>query len=178
MKEQTLTCPYCGGTVPAETTICPDCQEDLSALIRLEYGAAIYYNEGLALAREGKLDEAVDKLRVALELQGDFRPAHLLLAKVEAQQKRWAQAKAHAAKAVELAPEDIAAQELLAEIERAETMAVLGEQERRRAAEQARQEAAGRYWANYKRDLLRAFGAGAGLMGLLAWILARALKER
>lgn len=177
MKEQTLTCPYCGGTVPADTTICPDCQEDLSALIRLEYGAAIYYNQGLALAREDKLEEAADKLRLALELDADFRPGHLLLAKVEAQRKAWARAKAHAAKAVELAPDDVAAQELLAEIERAETMAVLGEQERRRAAEQARQTATERYWANYQRDLLRAFGAGVGLTGLLALIVSRLFKK-
>jgi len=99
--------------VPETTAICPDCHEDLSALLRLEYSHAIYYNEALALARDGYLDDARARLIMALERTESFAPAHALLAKVYAHQRQWARAEASAARALELDPENPSIQRLV-----------------------------------------------------------------
>jgi tetratricopeptide (TPR) repeat protein len=112
MPDIPFSCPYCGGTVPETTAICPDCHEDLSALLRLEYSHVIYYNEALALARDGYLDDARARLIVALERKESFAPAHALLAKVYAHQRQWARAEASAARALELDPENPAVRRL------------------------------------------------------------------
>ena len=113
MPNTPFLCPYCGGTVPETTAICPDCHEDLSALLRLEYSHAIYYNEALALARDGYLDDARARLIMALERTESFAPAHALLAKVYAHQRQWARAEASAARALELDPENPSIQRLV-----------------------------------------------------------------
>jgi tetratricopeptide (TPR) repeat protein len=106
MNDRALICPYCGGDVPGDTTICPDCHEDLAALIRLEYAHAIHYNEALAAAREGLLAEAEADLLTAVTLNPAFRPAHTLLASIYARQEDWDRAQTAIARALEIAPED------------------------------------------------------------------------
>jgi tetratricopeptide (TPR) repeat protein len=101
-----MICPYCGGLVPGDTTICPDCQEDLAGLARRELAAAIHYNEALSAARENRLAEALYRLQAAIALDGGFVPAHRLLAKVYARRGMWAEARACAARALSLAPDD------------------------------------------------------------------------
>lgn len=119
MNEQTMICPYCGGLVPGDTTICPDCQEDLAGLARLELAPAIHYNEALAAARENRLAEALYRLQAAIALDAGFVPAHRLLAKIYARRGMWAEARACAARAVSLAPDDPATMATRDTVERA-----------------------------------------------------------
>ncbi len=117
MTETPIRCPYCGGWLPEEATICADCHEDLAALVRLARQHAIYYNEALSLAREGDLEAARLKLLMALERNGRFLPAQRLLTKVAAAQGDWALARRSAARALDLAPEDDLVRRLAAEVE-------------------------------------------------------------
>jgi len=169
-----IRCPYCGGEVPLETTVCPSCQEDLSALIKVQYAHAIHYNEALALARVGKLEQATTRAELALSSKANFYPAHVLLAKLHARQERWPEALASIRRAVELAPHDAKVGALAQEIERDAQ-----EDERRRLAEtqrksRARRANAEKHLARYERDVQRAFGLGAlamaGLALLLRWL--------
>jgi len=172
-----MICPYCGGSVPGDTTVCPDCQEDLAGLARLEYGHAIYYNEALALAREGRLEEACAKLVLALEFRDSFVPAHVLLAKVYARQGRWAEAQASAARALELSPKGSNVGELVGALERASREAEGGQLDSEQAVSRARRGEAERYFATHQRDIAGAFGVGMGVaafLGLLvSWIGGR-----
>lgn len=168
MNHKMIDCPYCGGSVPEDTTICPDCQEDLSALARLEYGHAIYYNQALALAREGNLHEARDRLLLSLEARESFAPAHTLLAKVYARREEWPEAKASVARAMELSPDNEGVRELAREIDRA----ALGAEEGAAREARARTE---RVLAAHQREVVRAFGVGVGLMAFVGFILSRLL---
>jgi len=114
-----LPCPYCGGQVPADTTVCPDCHEDLAALVRLECEHAILYNEGLAAAQAGDLDTGRVKVLCALERRADFVPAVLLLAKIAAAQGDWPLARRTGARALDLAGEDVRVRRLVAAVEAA-----------------------------------------------------------
>jgi tetratricopeptide (TPR) repeat protein len=166
-----LSCPYCGGTVPPSTTLCPTCNEDLAALARLEYGHLVLYNEALALAREGQIEAAQAKLHAVLAAREDFVPAHLLLAKVHAQLGRWAAAAESAARALALAPSDERAQALAQAIETAaqESRATRLAEERQTA--QTRRRSAEGYLAAYQRDTAAAFGLGALLAGVVVMLL-------
>lgn len=166
MNHRAMKCPYCGGSVPEDTTICPDCQEDLSALAHLEYAHAIHYNQALALAREGELDMARHKLLLALEAQESFAPAHILLAKVHARQGAWADAQARVARAVELSPDNETVRDLARRIARSA----------RKVQEAAAREAgpeAEQVLAAHQREVVKAFGAGLGLMAFVGLILSR-----
>jgi tetratricopeptide (TPR) repeat protein len=169
MNELTLTCPYCGGIVPANTTtICPDCHEDLSPLIHLESGHLIRYNEGLALAREGRLEEAKACLAAALAHKESFAPAHILLAKIHAKEQRWPEAQASIKRALELAPEDERARLLAEEIQKAAQEAEI----RRQEIARVRRANAERLLAASQRDALKAFGLGVGLTAFAALLIS------
>ncbi|MBC7237710.1 MAG: tetratricopeptide repeat protein [Chloroflexi bacterium] len=171
-----IQCPYCGGDVPDQVTICPACHEDLAGLARLEYAPAIYYNEGLALAREGRLEEARDKLIVSTTLDDSFLPAQVLLAKVYARQENWPRAHEAILRALQLAPDDETVRELAAQIDQ-----LAGEDQARRlrqerAAAEARQPQTADVLRHAPsvpsslRELLGAFGLGmiaAALLGLV-----------
>jgi len=162
-KDQVMTCPYCGGTVPLDAPECPNCHEDLSALARLEYGHTIYYNEGLALAQEGKLDQARDRLLVAVAQKESFAPAHALLAKVYANQGEWPKARASAKRAAELLPQSEEARELVQQIDRAAARA-------QQASAQASRARADSLLSVYLRDVAKAFGLGVGVTAVAAII--------
>lgn len=110
--ETRITCPYCAGMVGPESTICPDCQEDLAALFRLEFGHAILYNQALALARNGAWLEARNKLLAALEMAPAYAPAHRLLTKVYVQAGDWEEAHRALVRGLEAAPGDAAMLEM------------------------------------------------------------------
>lgn len=158
MQDTPFSCPYCGGTVPESTAICPDCHEDLSALLRLEYSHAIYYNEALALAREGYLDDARARLTMALEREETFAPAHGLLAKVYAHQRQWARAEASAARARELDPENSAYRRLTDAIGERVTPTAATSTARARVTP--------------RREVSQAFKAGVGLATVAAVVLS------
>lgn len=168
MNELTLTCPYCGGLVPENTTICPDCHEDLSALIHLESVHLIRYNEGLALAREGRLEEAKVSLAASLAHKESFVPAHVLLAKIYAKEQRWAEAQASIKRALELAPDDKNVCALAEEIRRAAQEA----ERHRQELAKARRASAEQLLAASQRNVLKAFGLGVGLTTLVALLIS------
>ncbi|NLG49292.1 MAG: tetratricopeptide repeat protein [Chloroflexi bacterium] len=167
-----ITCPYCRTAVPADTAVCPDCQEDLSAILRLRYGHAIYYNQALALAREGKLDEAIAKALLAVECKQDFAPGHVLLAKAYAQRGEWSKAEASATRAIELEPENESLGGLVEEIRQAmHSRAVARHREEEQAA-LSRRRSAEQAMTAYERDLKRAFGLGVGVTAFFALVLS------
>ncbi len=99
-----IKCPYCSSLLPAGETICPACQEDLSALVKLAYEHVILYNEGLVFARQGRLTAARDSLLQAMALMPSFAPAHIVLAKVYVHLGDWPSALEMAERAYALAP--------------------------------------------------------------------------
>lgn len=167
MSETTVVCPYCGGTIPADATICPDCQEDLSALVQLRYTPAIRYNTALAAARDGDLNNARAELLLALECDADFAPAHVLLAKVLALQGDWVQAEAHIERALTLLPDDERANRVAEEIAAGARKA-----ERTRAARPVQERVAAA-----TADPLRTFGLGVALT-VVATLVVRWLFGR
>ena len=163
-----MKCPYCEGVVEPGMTVCPDCHEDLSALVHLEQEHVIYYNQALALARDGHLGEARDKLLIAVAMSDSFVLAHRLLAKIYARQKDWPGARLHALRAAELAPQDRPTRELLDQI------ASLGEETRtvQKQSAAVRRRSAEGILASYQRDVLGAFAVGAGLAAFGAFLLS------
>lgn len=164
----TVECPRCGSTVPADETICPVCQEDLSALVRLQWEHLRLYNEALALAREGHLEEAQAHLLAALSLNETFAPAYALLAKVQARLGLWESAKANAQRAAEIAPDDADLAALPALIEEAEQEAIAEQARRAQESQQALISALSRDATRHRAELAVAFGAGLGLAALVS----------
>jgi tetratricopeptide (TPR) repeat protein len=172
MSDDTIVCPSCGGAVPKDVTVCPSCQEDLSSLLRLEYQHAIYYNEALALARSGEFDQAQAKVSAALQIDESFAPAYVLMAKLLVRQERWAQARAHVARAVELTPDDEKARRLANEIETLAEEAGRRQRELESRNAKTRRAAAARQLATYQRDVAKAFGVGVILTTVVALIVS------
>lgn len=158
MSDTPFSCPYCSGAVPETTAICPDCHEDLSALLRLEYAHAIYYNEALALARDGYLDDARARLTMALERNESFAPAHALLAKIYVHQRQWARAETSAARALELDSDSPAIRRLAEAIAERVTPTAGASRARARVAP--------------RREVSQAFKAGVGLATAAAVVLS------
>ncbi len=171
-----VQCPYCGGHVPADVTVCPACYEDLSGLARLEFQPAIHYNQALALAREGHLEDARDKLIVSTTLDESFLPAHVLLAKIYARMENWPRANEAVVRALQLAPED---QDVRALATRIDQLATEDQARRLReeakAAEASQRDASGRGVGvspalPATRDLARAFALGVAATAALSTI--------
>jgi tetratricopeptide (TPR) repeat protein len=89
----TASCPGCQTEVPLDKKmVCQVCGLDISSLGRLQELPLAYYNEGLKLAREGKLDEALEKLATATELKRNFPAPLEVMAKIFAQKGLLAEA--------------------------------------------------------------------------------------
>lgn len=161
-----LECPRCGSAVPEGETVCPACQEDLSALVRLQSDHLRLYNEALALAREGHLGEAQARLLASLSLNEAFAPAHALLAKVRARLGLWEEAKANAQRAAELAPDDPDLAGLPALIEEAEHEAIAAQTLRERESLEVLASSLNRDATRHRAELAIAFGVGLGLAAL------------
>ncbi len=80
-----LICPVCGATNPVEATVCENCSENLNAVKSVMDTANTHYNEALALAHSGRLDEAIAQLEAAIALSGMDPNYHNLLGTVYAQ---------------------------------------------------------------------------------------------
>ena len=169
MTSALVSCPYCGGTVSGSSAICPDCHEDLSALVRLEHGHLVHYNQALALAKEGAFEEARAKLLLVLALNESYVPAHALLAKVLAALERWPEARVGVARALDLAPEDAKIARLQQDIEKAAER----DEEYRESATQVRRSQAEGVLSSYQRDIARAFVVGIGVASILGMIVSR-----
>jgi tetratricopeptide (TPR) repeat protein len=148
------------------------CLEDLAGLIHIENEHLIHYNTALALAREGRLDQADAELGLSLRIEPDFVPALVLGAKVSARQQRWDEAHAQVQRALALAPQDAATARLAEEIRQAVEHTEVRELQAEEAARQARRSNAEKTLAMYQRDLITAFAAGAGLIAVISWLFS------
>ncbi len=181
MDDRSLSCPFCGTDIHGGAAECPNCHENLAAWTRLRYNYAIDYNEALAMAREGRLDEARTRLALALQAKEDFGPAHVLMAKIHAQQERWADAQQSIQRACELLPDDPRALELAdvisqsameayrLETEGAPGLGFTARSERATGSAHLRQQWLGRY----QQDIVRAFAVGVGLTTMMALLISR-----
>ena len=79
-----VLCPQCRLVPNAETLRCPDCKEDLAALVRLRYAGRIDFNEALRLALAGEDFAALVLLRRAVVEEKGLRTAWELMADVAA----------------------------------------------------------------------------------------------
>jgi tetratricopeptide (TPR) repeat protein len=201
-----LECPFCGGAVPQSVTICPSCLEDLSALIKLRSTHAIHYNEAITLAREGHYDLAQIRAELSISAKPEFAPAHLLLAKLLALQGEWEQASASAQRAAELMPDDERTRQVLEDIllgaeQSAAERAQITEQASETSVDDvppaepeappvdeetapvqadisSTRAAAVQQLAIYERDVTRAFGLGAAVMGGLAFVASLLFRRK
>jgi len=94
MLNKIIVCPVCKIPLQDGTSVCPDCKQDLSALIYLDHQSEILYNQGLSLAQAGKDEQAIDALKKALNLDKTNLLAALVLGKIYAQRKEYEAAKA------------------------------------------------------------------------------------
>lgn len=106
MAGKSVVCPVCHVALPADSTICPDCGEDLAALVHLQLRSTILYNKALALNQVGDHDSATGALLESIAADGRNTSAMLVLGKIYAQTGRTAEARAIWEKARSLAPED------------------------------------------------------------------------
>lgn len=125
-----LICPDCGAANPVEAQVCEQCNADLSAVKSVIDSANSHYNEALALAHGGKLDEALGRLEAALALNTENPQYHNLLGTIQAQKGLYSEAMRAWERTLALDPE---AEKAFKNIEKARGMeAEAAEEERRR----------------------------------------------
>ncbi len=86
MSIQQLKCPVCQTLVPDGATHCPDCGEDLVALVHLVAQSQIAFNQGLMLSKGGNLEGATHALLQSVTANPTNFDAMNLLGKVYALQ--------------------------------------------------------------------------------------------
>ncbi len=120
MQKRTILCPTCGVPPRPGTTICPQCKEDLAALIHLQSLPAIYYNEGVRLAGEGQLDAAIARLLLAVGRDPSLVAPYAMLARLYARKRLWREAASWWREVLAREPENAAARAGLTEALRRE----------------------------------------------------------
>jgi len=76
------TCPVCHTTCKQEQTECPKCSADLILLQCLDNQASVFYNQGLAFAKEGSYGDAAGCLNAAIAVDPSHLNAIIVLGKV------------------------------------------------------------------------------------------------
>src|SRR5687768_13603824 len=104
MKPPFLLCPNCKIGLPAGSTTCPDCDEDLAPLMRLQWAPYVAYNDGLRLAQAGDLDAALRKIQEAVKVLPDEPDIPIVLGKLYAQKGNWIEARQWWGTALEKCP--------------------------------------------------------------------------
>lgn len=105
-----IDCPVCPKTdIKEGITKCPQCGTDLSALLRVRELPDIYYNEGVELAKNGLLDEAIGKLILSLEINPNSIAPHVVIGKILAKMGRYDEAVGHLDKALSIDPDNTGA---------------------------------------------------------------------
>ncbi len=124
-----LICPACGVFNPVEAEVCENCSENLSAVKSVMDTANTHYNEALALAHSGKLDEAIAQLEAAIALSGMNPSYHNLLGTIYAQKGLYSEAIRAWERALALSPE---AEKAYKNIEKAQRMEEEASEEQRK----------------------------------------------
>jgi tetratricopeptide (TPR) repeat protein len=73
-----IICSECGHQNPVEASVCEQCNADLNAIKSIMDTANTHYNEALALAHSGRLDEALGLIEAALALSAQNPEYHNL----------------------------------------------------------------------------------------------------
>ncbi len=89
---ESIICPSCGASNPLEASVCENCNEDLSTVKSVIDTANNHYNEALALAHNGRLDEAISQLEAALALNAQNPQYYNLLGTMYAQKGLYSEA--------------------------------------------------------------------------------------
>ncbi|MFB3786904.1 MAG: tetratricopeptide repeat protein [bacterium] len=84
-----ILCPSCGTSIQTDLAPRGETPEDQQAIKQLIDTANRHYNEALALARAGNLDEALGQAEAAIALAGRNPNYHLLLGSIHAQRGRY-----------------------------------------------------------------------------------------
>lgn len=170
-------CPRCETVLPADTTLCPGCGEDLAGWLHLVYAHAIYYNEALALARQGERESARESLLMSLRLRPNYAPSLSLAARLAAQEGRWGEAREYTARAKALAPNDPDLDALFVAIDEAEAEGQGAHDGGLQQVEREQPVAAQHSLAGRERIVLQAALFGALLGGVLSEAARRLLKR-
>ena len=105
-----IKCPVCPkADIKAGVMICPQCGADLSAFLRVRELPDVYYNEGVELARQDLLNEAIIKLMIAVELNPNSIGSHIALGKILARMGRNDEAISHFDKVLCIDPDNSSA---------------------------------------------------------------------
>lgn len=88
----TIQCPACGAINPIQAAACQECNEDLNTVRSVIDTANRHYNEALALAQGGRLDEAAGQVEAAIAMASHNLNYHLLLGTIYAQKEEWEEA--------------------------------------------------------------------------------------
>lgn len=114
MPNKSIVCPVCKISLQAGISVCPDCKQDLSALIYLERQSEILYNQGLSLIQAGQDEQAIELLKKALDLDKSNLLAALVLGKIYARRKEYLEARTVWNQAQQIYPESVELHEQLA----------------------------------------------------------------
>lgn len=117
MLQKSVLCPVCKIPLQEGSSVCPDCKQDLSALVYLERQSEILYNEGLRLIQAGEDEQAVESLIKALDLDKSNLLAAIVLGKIYAQRKEYSAAEAVWTQAQQLYPKSTELHDQLAALE-------------------------------------------------------------
>jgi TolA-binding protein len=113
MPEKSIICPVCHIKLSEGSNVCPDCKQDLSALIFLEYQADILYNEGVELVQAGEFDQAEQVLSRAWEIDATNVPVSVVLGKIFIKKNDYSRAKIIWEQALQAHPDVVELQELI-----------------------------------------------------------------
>ncbi|MGB0388734.1 MAG: BON domain-containing protein [Ardenticatenaceae bacterium] len=103
-------CPVCKAQV-TNVRVCPECKEDLTPMLLVHNLAPSHYNEGLRLAQEGNIQQAIEQLQTALVIEPSHLDSLIVLGKLHAQQGCYREAIGYWKRALELDPENAKAKE-------------------------------------------------------------------
>jgi nucleoid-associated protein YgaU len=106
MSAQRTLCPVCNVPLPAQSSICPDCGEDLSPIVYLQQEAALLYNRGLSYAQSGETAQAISLLERSLQVDSSRVQTLTLLAKLYVKQGERLNAAAVWERALEFEPDN------------------------------------------------------------------------
>jgi nucleoid-associated protein YgaU len=119
VMDATVTCPVCHVCVPAGSTVCPDCGQDLAALVQSARKADVLFNQALALAKAEQWASAQARLTQALEIDSQHVEARHLLARIHARAGHAVEARAEWQHVLTLSPDHAGAQAGLAWLDKA-----------------------------------------------------------
>lgn len=116
-----MQCPYCQTENREDRERCYACDKDISMLRLVVNKARHHYNDALEHAERGRVTEAVDELRHALDLDRSFASAHVVLGTLYAKQGEYEKARQSWETALSLQPELDKAHAYLQRVEAVQT---------------------------------------------------------